>query len=132
MFTGGLSLGLGTLIGAVVGALVGTGFGGLFWLDDQDKLRCGDDVLILIARRQVGLTRELLKRGHAGVTSIEVTEPEKIELHGFDRLPLSLRRAREQTEWSILQRTDGRRPDDPARDEAGEQLANLLKPTFHS
>lgn len=104
LMTGGLSLGLGTAIGALAGGGYQTlrHYGGrlLGWMGGEQHLRVQDEILQLLAWRQLQLLRALEGRGHAATGRAEVGGAgPAADLPWQGRLPEPLRRARQHPEW---------------------------------
>jgi len=132
----GLSLGTGTMAGAAVGGAVGAarmhGRRLVNRLRGLTELRCDDVTLRLLAGRQTLLVRALLRRGHAAVNTIHLEGASTASgVEGSRRLMQHLGRARGHPHWSALSpSTTAARYADPARHEALQRLADLIRTTL--
>lgn len=126
LFTGGLSLGAGTLVGATVGGVWQSagrlGQRILGRLRGWRELTVDDGILRLLALRQQLLMRALEQRGHAA------WQPVAIKVEGDEALrraalPDELAEARSQPQWSSLA---DEHEDSPRRRAAVESLAGKL------
>lgn len=103
LMVGGLSLGAGTAIGALAGGGYQTlrhyGDRLLGMLGGERQMRVQDEVLALLAWRQLQLLRGLEGRGHAATAAHRLDAPESAESPWSGALPASLRRARARPEW---------------------------------
>ena len=108
MATGGLSLGMGTVIGTLAGGGVGLvkGMGSQLVdrMRDRVTLAIDDPTLALISARQLHLLRSLRRMGHGSPKTVSASEAEDREL----AVPLLLRKARYRPSWSEL--NPGARP----------------------
>jgi hypothetical protein len=122
LLTGGLTLGVATVIGALAGGGAQTArhYGSRLWgkLRGERELTVDDAVLRLLALRQQQLVRALEARGHAAADTLRVAIPEDADWRQ-GRLPEPLRKARAHPEWSSL--NPGTRPD------AGERQAQVAR-----
>ncbi len=105
LLVGGLSLGAATLLGALAGGGVQTArnYGGrlLGKLKGQRELSVDDQVLCLLAVRQLHLLQALNQRGHAAQHTLQLTSPATSLWHD-GKLPQALLKARAHPEWSML------------------------------
>ncbi len=126
LFTGGLSLGAGTLVGATVGGVWQSaerlGQRILGRLRGWRELTVEDGILRLLALRQQLLMRALEQRGHAAWQPVALTVDADETLRRA-ALPDELTQARSQPEWSSLAREHD---DSPRRRAAIESLARKL------
>lgn len=124
LFSGGLSLGAGTVVGAAVGALFGLGEDlGRATLDrmrGQHTLVVAPDTLQILATRQLQLLAALLRRGHASQQPLKALSSGRHPA-AIGRL---LRRARAHPEWSRL---NGGAGDSSAAERVRRQLAEALE-----
>lgn len=126
LFTGGLSLGAGTLVGATVGGVWQSaerlGQRILGRLRGWRELTVEDGILRLLALRQQLLIRALEQRGHAAWEPVSIVVDADKALRR-DALPDELAEARSQPEWSSLA---DQHDDTPRRQAAIESLARTL------
>ena len=126
LFTGGLSLGAGTLVGATVGGVWQSaermGQRILGRLRGWRELTVDDGILRLLALRQQLLMRALEQRGHAAWQPVAITVDAEEALRRA-ALPDELQEARSQPEWSSLA---GNHDDSPRRQAAIESLARKI------
>lgn len=105
LVTGGLSLGAGTLAGAAAGGLwQGAERYGkrlLGRLRGLREIRVDDQVLQLLAARQLTLLQALEQRGHAAIEPVKVVAGRHTTLQD-DNLPKILKEARANPQWSTL------------------------------
>ncbi|GLK87103.1 GTPase/DUF3482 domain-containing protein [Pseudomonas turukhanskensis] len=127
LMVGGLTLGAAILLGALAGGGVQTarnyGERLLGKLKGQRELTVDDNVLRLLAVRQLQLLEALNARGHAATAAVEV----KVEQNAGWRqgkLPAVLRQARAHPRWSSL--NPQARVQQAERQEAVEKLAAQL------
>ena len=129
LLTGGLSLGVATVMGAAVGGLTQTfrNYGERLkgkWRGERE-LTVNDSTLRLLAIRQQRLLNALEVRGHAAQERIEMNTPLEQQWRSGD-LAQPLITARAYPAWSTLNGQTARQ--DPARNQAVEQLAvHLIK-----
>ena len=130
VFTAGLSLGAATLLGAAAGGLwqgadkLGKRISGR--LKGYQEISVDDQVLRLLALRQLGLIQALEERGHAALAPITLASPMMAEtLEGWRErtLPDELLEARSQPQWSTF--SDNYNAS-PRRHEAVRALARTL------
>lgn len=133
LMTGGLSLGVATVMGAAVGGLTQTfrNYGERLkgkWRGERE-LTVNDNTLRLLAIRQQRLLNALELRGHAAQERIELSTP--LEQHWRSgELAAPLVTARAYPSWSSL---NGQAPRaEHSRNQAVEQLAKLLIEQHHS
>jgi len=127
LMVGGLTLGAATAIGALAGGGYQTvrhyGVRLLGLLSGEQHMRVQDEILAVLAARQMQLLLALEGRGHAATAAQQLVSPS--EHGGADRspwpegLPAALRRARSRPEW-------GENPADAARQDAVGELRALL------
>ncbi len=126
LFTGGLSLGAGTLVGATVGGVWQSAerFGQrlLGKLRGWRELTVDDGILRLLALRQQLLVRALEQRGHAAWQPVQLGSAVDDELRRAP-LPDELLEARSQPEWSSMA---AHHEDTPRRQAAVRLLAQRL------
>ncbi|NLD00355.1 MAG: DUF3482 domain-containing protein [Gammaproteobacteria bacterium] len=127
LITGGLSLGMGTVVGAAVGGLTQTfrNYGDRLkgkWRGERE-LTVNDSTLRLLAIRQQRLLHALELRGHAAQEQIQMQTPQEQHWRTGD-LAQQLITARAYSAWSSL---NGKKPrQDHERTEAIEHLAASL------
>lgn len=127
LITGGLSLGMATVLGAAVGGLTQTfrNYGERLkgkWRGERE-LTVNDNTLRLLAIRQQRLLHALELRGHAAQERIQMNTPHEQQWREGE-LAEPLVTARAYPAWSNL---NGRRAQhDPERTEAIEELAARL------
>lgn len=127
LITGGLSLGMGTVVGAAVGGLTQTfrNYGDRLkgkWRGERE-LTVNDSTLRLLAIRQQRLLHALELRGHAAQEQIQLQSPQEHAWRSGD-LAQPLITARAYPAWSSL---NGRKPrQDSERSEAIASLAASL------
>ena len=131
--TAGLSLGAGTLIGAAAGTGAGLvrNFGARLIERARGHRLVGidDDIICLLAARQLELLDELIRRGHASQHPVAAGSE---RLWSGQRLPSPLRQARFHPDWSRLNEDQGFR-ESTARSVAIRNLAgNLAESTLRS
>lgn len=106
VITGGLSLGMAATLGATIGALWSTvdRFGRrlLNRLRGYVDLRVDENTLRLLAARELQLIDVLLRRGHASLSQVELTDESARAPWAGAAMPAALRRARHHPEWSAL------------------------------
>jgi len=106
--TGGLSLGMGTLIGTLAGGgaglVKGLGSRAVDQVRNRVTLAIDDSTLALITARQLHLLKSLRRRGHGSPTAVSARDaPDRDHA-----VPVLLRRARYRPSWSEL--NPGARP----------------------
>ncbi len=127
LFTGGLSLGMGTVLGAAVGGLTQTfrNYGERLkgkWRGERE-LTVNDSTLRLLAIRQQRLLSALELRGHAAQERIQMNTPLEQQWRE-GALAQPLKTARAYPAWSNL--NDGKAHQNHERTHAIEQLASIL------
>src|SRR5699024_7028385 len=133
LLTGGLSLGMATVVGAAVGGLTQTfrNYGERLkgkWRGERE-LTVNDNTLRLLAIRQQRLLTALELRGHAAQERIELSTPQEQQWRSSD-LPAPLVTARAYPSWSSL---NGQAPRaEPSRHQAVGELAALLLEQHHN
>lgn len=132
---GGMSLGAATAVGAAIGALLGAGHTHARRLIDQvrgwTELRGDDGTLQVLLARQSALIQALLRRGHASMDPIRLTDSNKAMFPKsvVRRLPAGLDEARLKPQWSRLSKP----PDpialaSPTRRNVQDRLADAIQP----
>lgn len=100
--TGGLSLGMGTVVGTLAGGgaglVKGLGARAVDRLRDRVTLAIDDPTLVLIGVRQLHLLRSLRRMGHGSPNTVSAGDA----VDGDLAVPALLRRARHRPSWSEL------------------------------
>ena len=127
LLTGGLSLGMATVVGAAVGGLTQTlrNYGERLkgkWRGERE-LTVNDSTLRLLAIRQQRLLNALEQRGHAAQTRIQVNTPQEQQWRDGE-LAQPLKTARAYPAWSSLNANKPQQ--DLQRTEEVERLAASL------
>jgi hypothetical protein len=103
VLSAGLSLGSGTLIGAAVGGAWQTfeRYGKSWWgrVRGFRELRVDDDVLRLLAAREMALIEALERRGHAALEPVSINV-DRITAFAASSLPEAIQEARANPQWS--------------------------------
>ena len=125
LLVGGLSLGAASLLGALAGGGLQTArsYGGrlLGKFKGQHELSIDDNILRLLAVRQLQLLEALNQRGHAAMHKLQLPATEATLWSGR-KLPSALRKSRAHPEWSTLN------PGSPASSaERQAQIAGLAR-----
>ncbi|MCA9295645.1 MAG: DUF3482 domain-containing protein, partial [Phycisphaerales bacterium] len=136
ILSAGLSLGTGTAIGAALGAAFeGTRAHGKRLVDrlrGRSELRCADSTLRVLLARQVWLVQTLVRRGHAAMTPVEMSNALAESSADGSALPEPIRTARVHAHWSTLGAGDERGRMDPARAITINRLRAWLEDRFRS
>lgn len=125
--TGGLSLGMGTLLGSVTGGLTqlvrSHGSRLLHQLQGFEELSVNDAVLMALQARQLYLLDALRQRGHGALAQITIhTDPQQQKT-----LTKTLEKARAYPQWSSLS-PEMRLQDNERREWIRQLAAQLLAP----
>ena len=127
LLVGGISLGAAAAIGALTGGGAQTarkyGKRLLGKLKGQHELSIDDNILRLLAVRQLQLLQALQQRGHAAVNKLKLEDQEAGNWQEGE-LPDALRKARAYPEWSSLNAYSA--ANSPERQAQISQLANQL------
>jgi hypothetical protein len=132
LIVGGLTLGAATVAGALAGGLwqLGNTYGErvLGKLRGYRSLTVDDNILRLLALRQLWLVHALQQRGHAAMRAIQLDSPESKRWRE-GALPIELKKARSHAEWCAL---NADFTTTETRDEHIQNLASSLMPEMSS
>ena len=106
LMTAGLTLGTGTVVGAATGTLWQSarrwGSDVVARVRGQQEMRVSDEILVLLATRQLQLIVALERRGHASKQPLQIDHLQTIAQLVQQNLPKHLGAARRHPQWSDL------------------------------